>query len=411
MKTLFSIAWRNLLRNRRRSFIVMVSISLGIFAMIFSMGFMNGMNDQMVVNTISTSLGDIAIHEKGFQDTRKIEYNFMPTAALRRSIYKATDVKSYAPRVKIQGMLMSGESSIGIMIIGIDPLKEKNTTKIYEYTERKNGSSFLLGPNDDSLLISRSMAKRLDARLGDRLVLMVQDINGEMGGVGLTVSGFYSSPVESFDKYVAFTGIRKLQKISGLGENISEIVITLNDINRVDKAKNSIIHLIHNSELEILSWKDMAPNLVSAVKIFNTMMYIFYGIIFVTVVFSVANTLIMAIMERFHEIGVMKSIGTRPSMIFNMVMLEAVNLGLIGLAGGIVLGLMITALLSIHGIDLGFYMESMRTFGTGSIIYPVVKLIDLVMATAIVLTTTILAALYPAIKAARINPIEALNYT
>ena len=115
-------------------------------------------------------------------------------------------------------------------------------------------------------------------------------------------------------------------------------------------------------------------------------------------------------MERFHEIGVMKSIGTRPSRIFNMVLFEAINLGIVGLIAGIIIGVAITGILAIYGIDLSFYAESMRMFGTGSVIYPAIKTLDIVVATTIVLVTTILAALYPALKAARIKPLDALHF-
>jgi ABC-type lipoprotein release transport system permease subunit len=118
----------------------------------------------------------------------------------------------------------------------------------------------------------------------------------------------------------------------------------------------------------------------------------------------------MAVMERFHEIGVMKSIGTRPSMVFFMVMFEALNLGLIGLASGIISGAGLVYILSITGIDLSIFMESMRVWGSGSVIYPVIKLLDIVMAFVIVFITTVSAALYPAVKAARIKPLEALNF-
>ena len=173
---------------------------------------------------------------------------------------------------------------------------------------------------------------------------------------------------------------------------------------------SDLIEKLDGKTLEVLSWKDMAPGLVSAVKLFDSMMYIFFAIIFITVVFSVANTLIMAIMERFHEIGVMKSIGTRPSWIFSMVMIEAVSLSFVGLAAGVALGSAVTLILSITGIDFSFYMESMRTWGTGSVIYPTIKAMDVIMAMVIVLVTSIIAALYPALKAARIKPLDALHF-
>ncbi len=404
------IAWRNLWRNKRRSLVVISSIGLGIFAMIFTIAFMNGMMTQMVDNTISTSLGHVAIHRKGYQASLKLEYNFRPDQKILSAISRAPHVKSYAPRIKIPGMLRSAEASRGVMIVGIDPEREKSISKIYDYTSKEKGSAFIQSSSDDSILISKSMATKLDLLVGDRIVLMVQDKNKEIVGVGLTVRGFYQTPVETFDKFIAFTGIRHMQEITGLGENLSEINILLDNKAHVDSAKRSLVRQIADPSLEILTWKDMAPSLVSLINLSNTMMYIFFAIVFATVIFSIANTLIMAIMERFHEIGVMKSIGTRPGWIFSMVMLEAVNLGAVGLCAGIAAGSALVAVLSVTGIDFSFYSETMRSWGTGSVIYPAIKVLDILAATGIVLLTTIIAALYPAQKAARIKPLEALNY-
>ncbi len=410
MKIILSIAWRNLWRNKRRSLVVISSISLGIFAMILSMGIMNGMNRQMVENTISTSLGHIAVHRAGFQDNMKLEYNFFPSEKIIAAVEKEKRVKAYAPRIKSQCMLRSSEASRGVMIVGIDPEREKKLTKIYEYMLKDKESAFLSGPGDDAILISKSLAKRLDLLVGDKLVLMIQDREKEIVGVGMTVRGLFESPVDSFDQFVAFTGLSTLQKLTGLEKNISEINILLYDKEDVDQVKAGLLEGLADKNLEVLSWKDMAPSLVSAVKLFDTMMYIFFAIVFITVIFSIANTLIMAIMERFHEIGVMKSIGTRPNRIFSMVMMEAAGLAFVGLAAGVALGGAVTALLSVTGIDLSFYMESMRSLGTGSVIYPAIKAMDIFMAMVIVLVTTIIAALYPAVKAARIKPLDALHY-
>ncbi len=144
--------------------------------------------------------------------------------------------------------------------------------------------------------------------------------------------------------------------------------------------------------------------------IVDAMMYVSFAIIFITIIFSIANTLIMAIMERFHEIGVMKSIGTPPRMIFLMILFESVYLGLLGLAAGTAAGIAVTALLGVAGIDLSAYSETLRAMGSGSIIHPSVRAFDIFMASLIVLFTSFFAALFPARRAARINPVDALTH-
>lgn len=410
MKILLMLGWRNIWRNKRRSLVVISSIAFGIFAMILSMGFMNGMNGQMVENTIRTSLGHIALHRRGFQDTMKLRYNFRPTDAIIKAVTGNPEIPGYSPRITMEGIIRSSETSCAVTITGIDPEKEKKITGIYTYTVRTGGSRFLRGDDTSPVMVSTTLADKLGLVPGDRLVLMFQNKSKEIVGLGMTITGLYRTPVESFDRFMVFTTLSLLQKETGMGENITGIHIQIHHSRAVDRVKAALIDKLNDRSLEVLSWKDMAPNLVSAVKLFDQMMYIFFGIIFIVVIFSIANTLIMAIMERFHEIGVMKSIGTRPLWIFTMIMIEAVFLGIVGLVAGLIIGSAVTALLSATGIDFSFYMESMRTWGTGSIIYPSVKPMDIAAAVSIVMITTILAALYPAVKAARIRPLEALHF-
>lgn len=407
---LVKMGWRNVWRNRRRSLVVISSIGFGIFAMILSMGIMNGFNIQMVENTIGTSLGHIAIHRRGWQDDMKLSLNFIPSGALYSALKANSRIAGYAPRVKTDGIVRSSETSQQVLVTGIDPLMEKSASQIYDYTLKENGSRFFEPSDDGAILISKILAEKLELLPGDKMVLMLQDKSRAIAGVGLRVAGLYRTPIDVFDKFVVFVPLRKLQEITGLGNGISEMTVRLGNSRHVDAVKTDLARRAGDPSLEILTWKDMDPSLVRAVKLFDQMMYIFFAIIFVTVIFSVANTLIMAIMERFHEIGVMKSIGTRPSWIFSLIMIEACFLGAAGLAAGSAAGMAATGLLAHTGIDFSFYVESMRTWGTGSIIYPAIKALDMIMAGVIVLVTTILAALYPALKAARIRPLEALHY-
>ncbi|MCP4351723.1 MAG: ABC transporter permease [Desulfobacterales bacterium] len=407
MKIFFMIGWRNLWRNKRRSLVVISSIAVGIFVMLLSMGILNGMNNQMVENTIRTSLGHISVHQKGFQDDMKLQNSFIPSPELQSSL---TDIPAYAPRIKIEGMIRSSEASRGVLIMGIDPEREKSVTEIYNYMLNTKGSSYLSDPGAKDILISKVLADKLDLVLGDKLVLMFQDVNKEIISIALKVKGLFQSPIDSFDKFVVFVGIDTLREFTGLGEKISEITIRAENRNRVDSVASFVKQSLEGSDVEVLTWKDMAPNLLRAIALFDSMMYVFFGIIFITVVFSIANTLIMAIMERFREIGVMKSIGTRPLWIGSMVLFEAINLGAVGLMTGTVMGGSVTLLLSITGIDFSLFMDSVRLWGTGHIIYPALKSMDVIVCTFIVFTTTIIAAVYPAVKAARIKPLDALHY-
>ncbi len=404
------IGWRNMWRQKRRSLVVITSIAIGISALILLTGFINGMMVQMVDNTINTALGHVAIHRKGFRTNIKLEYRFIPERRTITAIDREDRILAHAPRLATKGILRSGEGARGVLIRGIDPEKEKRVSKIYDYTLKREGH-YLGDPASDDILISKTLAEKLDVYRGDRVVLMFQDRNNEIVGTGFRVSGFFESPMGNFDKGVVFVGITKLQQLTGVGDAVSEITMLTADKNRAGAVRDRLLKKITDPALEVLSWQDMAPNLVSAIQLQEAMMYVIFVIVFITVVFSIANTLIMSIIERFHELGVMKSIGTRSSHIFFMVMFEAVSLGILGLALGLLVSVPIIIILGHTGIDFSFALTTMRKWGTGSVIYPVIGPRDIIVATEIVFITTFVAALYPALKAARIKPLDALNYT
>ncbi|MGB4270234.1 MAG: ABC transporter permease [Spirochaetota bacterium] len=407
VKIVLMIGWRNVFRNKRRSLIVASSIVVGLVVMMFSMAIMNGFNRQMLENTINTSLGHVAIHKKGFFNDMNLSLSFVP-ADLFSSIQGIRGVVCIGQRVKFEAMVQSSRSSQGVMVMGIEPENEKCVSNIFEYAGRDT-RSYITNSSTNDILISRSLATKLGIGIGDKCVVMLQDKRGVLSAYAFIVKGLYQSPIESFDKYVVYTGIRKAQEISGLGNAISEIIVRCADKDFADSVASTITSL-DTADLEVLTWKQMAPNIVQAIKLFDTMMYVFLAIIFISIIFTIANTMIMAIMERYREIGIMKSIGTQPSWIAAIVILEACGLGVLGVVAGIVITYLLVAITGTTGINFAFYSESMRVWGTGTTIYPFLTATNSIMATVIVLLNTIVASLYPAYKAAKIKPIDALHF-
>jgi ABC-type lipoprotein release transport system permease subunit len=406
IKIILLIGWRNVFRNKRRSLIVASSIVVGIVVMMFSMAIMNGFNRQMLENTINTSLGHVAIHKKGFFADMNVALSFVPVDSL--TIQSIRGVACTASRVKFEAMIQSSRSSQGVLVMGIEPEKEKCVSNIYDYVG-KDKRVYITNSLGNDILISRSLASKLGIGIGDKCVIMLQDSRGVLAAHAFIVKGLYQSPIESFDKYVVYMGIHKAQEITGLRNAISEIIVRCTDKEFASSVAAAIASL-NVGNLEVLTWKQMAPNIVQAIKLFDTMMYVFLAIIFISIIFTIANTMIMAIMERYREIGIMKSIGTQPSWIAGIVMAEACGLGVLGVFAGIVITYLLVAITGTTGINFAFYSESMRVWGTGTTIYPFITATNGIMATVIVLLNTIIASLYPAYKAAKIKPIDALHF-
>jgi putative ABC transport system permease protein len=410
IQTFIMLGWRNLWRQKRRSLVVILSVTVGVVLMLLQIGIMNGMITQMLDNNISTKLGHITISKKGFFDDMKLESNFYPDPLVLDKIGKKKNVVAVAPRIKAFAMIRTSEASRGVIVMGIYPDMEKKISKINEYTLKDEGSRYLDDPASNDILISKSLAEKLDVYVGDKIVLLVQDEDNEMSGVGLTIKGLFQTPVRDYDNGVVYMGIKRLQEITGLKDNVSEVMVITTNKDNVDSVKPGLLDIIDNKKLEILTWKEMAPFLLSAIAMIDKQMIIFYFIVFITIIFSIANTLVMSIMERFHELGVMKSIGTRPSQIFFIIMFEALNLGAVGLGAGVLISITAVNVLAIKGIDFSLFMEAMRQWGAGSIIYPLLFVRDIIISIVVVELTTLVAAIYPAVKAARIKPLEALHY-
>ena len=411
MKIFFMICWRNLWRHRRRSVIVISSVAIGIGAMLLSMGILNGVSRQAVDNNINIALGHLSIQKKGLRDSMSLKNGFVPDAGMVRAVNARRDrVRGWTRRLKAQGMLNSSESSAGVVVVGVEPGREEGVSSIASYIVSPGGGSFLAESDPNGICISRASAEKLDVTPGDTIVVMLQDGTGDMSGAGMTVRGIFQTPVDAVDQYVAFVGLKRLQEMTGAGDSVSEINIVLRNREDADEIGRGLRKEIAMPGIAVLTWKEMAPYLVSSILVLDVMMYVSFGIIFITVVFSIANTLIMAIMERFHEIGVMKAIGTKPSWIFSMIMFESINLGLVGLVAGVAASAVILGVLSKAGINFSFQSDTFRTLGSGSVIYPAMRLKDVFAASAIVIVTTIAAAVYPARKGAKIGPLEAITF-
>lgn len=408
--TFAMIAWRNMWRQKRRSLVVISSMAIGVFAIIISVAFINGMTVQMIENTINTTLGHVAIYREGYRKSMKLTHNFAPEARFFRVMEQNRDIQGFAPRVKIKGMISSSETSRGVMLMGIDPGRERSVSSIHSYLIPKSGGRYLSDSAGDGILISRALAEKLELELGDRLVVRIVDDKKDLTGAAFRVEGLFESPVEAFDLFVVVVGMRRLQELAGIRDRVTEIAVRARHRDEADEVKSYLKKAVKAEGIEILSWKDLEPNLVSYIKLQDKVILIFFLIMFITVIFSIANTLIMSIMERFHELGVMKCIGTRPSQIFFMVIFEAINLGAVGLAAGLALTIPLVVILGQTGIDFSFASDAMRKWKVGTVIFPILFMKDVILAGLVVLITTVAASIYPAVKAARIRPLEALHF-
>lgn len=405
MGTLFKIAWRNIWRNTRRTVILVLAIGIGLMGIIMTEAFMNGMKNNMVENIIRSSLGHIQIYAKGFKENPVVERSMSDSPELLSILDTHPGINKYSRRIRTMGLISNPEHSRGVMIVGIEPSREPHITYIKDSIV---DGSYLRKRDSGKIIVGKKLADEFELELGSKVVLMAQDLEKDIASGAYRVAGIYRTDSGEFDKATVFITLSNARGLLSLGERLSKIVIVVNDLERLDLVAEGLRTKL-DSDIEVHTWKEIEPILVRIVELYGQFTYIVYLIVFVAMAFGIINTMLMVIFERVREMGVMMALGTRPFQIVLLVIIETVCIGIVGLCVGDLLGYFFLGIFH-NGMDLSFLAEGMEYWGMGHIIFPSLGLNDLLVANVSTLFITILISIYPAIRAARFRPVEALRH-
>jgi ABC-type lipoprotein release transport system permease subunit len=402
---IIKLAWRNIWRNRRRSSIILASVIIGLAATVFSDNVMRGFVQQTFENQLGASTGHIQVHAPEFRDNQIIE-NFIDDAGpIRAVLDNEPAIMTYAERVLANGIVSTARNSTGARIVGIIPEQE---TRVSTISSMIIEGTFLTG-SEREVLLSARLAKTLDVRLGERVVAMAANAEGSVGSDVFTVVGIYRSPNAAFDKVNLFVPSPDLQRMLGVGSRIAEIAMLLHDSQRANVVAERLQKKMGDT-YEVLPYRDLLPAMVAYLEITEQSMAIFYAIIGLAMIFGIANTMLMSVFERINEFGVIKSIGLKDRSLFMLVITEAAILGFLGIVGGALFGMLLTAPFFSSGINFGWFSEGLRAWGIGAIIYPVVDPLGILEGLLVIEIVAICAAIFPAIRAMRLLPIDAMRH-
>lgn len=406
LSTITTLAWRNLWRNHRRTLIMLTAITVGVWAMIFMTALMRGMVDDMLLNGIRNLPGEVQIHHPSYRDDPSINNSIATANKTLLKTLQIDEVKAWSNRVKVPAVISSERDSRGITLLGIEPAWEAQVS--FDRDSIIEGR-YLIDGDDSGILIGAKMAERLETQLGKRVVVMSQDPDNNIADRGFRIVGIYRAKLASLEETYVYAGIKTVQTLLNLDDKISEIAITGNDYRNVaiwyPQIKNAA-----GPQLETLPWYELDTYLSSTMKMMDGFVLVWIIVIFLTLSFGLVNTLVMAVFERIHEIGLMLALGMRPKMILYQILMESFFLILIGLLLGNV-----CAVLSIiplqDGIDISIVAKGMEMMGSSSILYPALKLNDMLLANVIVVILGLLASLLPAWRAANYDPVKSLAKT
>ena len=405
--TLIKIGWRNIWRNKKRSLVVILSIVLGLYGGLIISSLMITLNSQRMNTAINTYLADIQIHNKEFSKEYSLSDTISNIHYLEEKLKNDNRVKSYSKRVVINGMLSNSTGSYGVNVLGINPESEMKVTNVY--TKIIEGDYFK-SKRSNTMIVGKKLADKLNLRLRSKVVIAFQDVNGDITSLLFRIEGIFKSGNGMFDDYNVFV------KNSSIFSNIPDLnsyheipVLTINGgvtTNSVNESLRLDLQKINNT-LDVKSWDEIAVELAYANQMLSSFLYIFMLIVLSGLSFGIINTMLMAILERKKEIGMLMSIGMTKIYIFLMICFETIFLSLVAIPFGLLITYITIDYFSVSGIDLSVVGSGLENFGVGTILYLKLPAEYYLNLSLLVILISSISSIFPAIRALKINPAEA----
>lgn len=401
------MAWRNLGRNRRRTGLALTAIAIGQLALIAMAGTMNGFADQIKLAVTGPMMGHAQIHHPDWREERAMELYVGNLESILQSIREDPRVNTAAPRIYAPVLVAPEEEAFAALAIGLDIKKESASNGLlsgYEGTLKEN-----------EVLVGHILANRIGLETGREVALIGQGADGSIANDLFTVAEIVSTPSDELNRSGVIMNFGRAQTLFAMWNKAHEI--TVRGSTGTD-ARALVADLTPKPVLEgyeILPWQDLAPELVSYLKMAEISAYFVLILVFIAAAASIANTMMMSTFERMHELGMLLALGTRPIRLVRLLMTEALALGFLGVAAGTAIGLLAVWASSSTGIDMAqMGGEAVRDLSYKGLtipfhVYPRVTSTQVFSGVVTVIVTSLLATLWPAVIAARLQPMEAMR--
>jgi ABC-type lipoprotein release transport system permease subunit len=405
MIMLLKLAWRNVLRNKRRTVLSGLAVGVGLAAMIFVDGLYKGMLESMIRTATDTFLGQGQIHAEGFRNTLEVEKTINNSEDIIKSLGSEALISDFSPRTVSFGMLSSAAGVSSVVLYGIKPETEK---RISILDEALQDGDYLASDVMDQILIGSKAAETLEVETGDRLVLtMTQAETGELSQDMFRVSGIFHMGIREADSGMAFINIKQSRDLLALGQTAHEITLKFKDIKNAGDRSLMFWRRYSQSGNEAIGWRDLVPQLDSVIGMTEISNVIISLLVFGIVAVTIMNSLFMSLYERMFEFGVLRAVGTRPVNMAIIIFLEAALLSLISILIGLGLGLAVMKIFSVYGINYKGIEFAGVTIT--ELIYPVMALRQFTLFPLLIFVFSLIAALYPAVFAAKLTPARAMQ--
>lgn len=413
---LMVLAWRNLWRHRKRTLITLSSIAIGFGLAVLSIGIGDGSHNSLIRNAINLGEGHLTIQARGYIEAPANHKYLADGVSLLQKLETLSVPASIEPRISLQVLSSTANNSVGAALEGLSSLKDPRVEMLQPLLIK----GVWLKPGDArGIVIGTGMASKLKAKIGSKVVLMAGNKSGDSQAQLGRVRGIFNAKMAEMDDYLILSDIQFARRfLEGEGADVAKqpitrIAIFLDDVDSLPLWKEKVKAAVDNSQVIAMDWQEMMPQLVQFIAIDDAGNYVFLVLILIMVVFGVLNTVLMSVLERTREFGLIRALGLSRRSLLALVFCESFILGLLAIVSGWAVGGSIHLWFSHNGIDFTALMGEGGNVMMGAVMDPIIytelSWDRITQLTTIIFTVTLASGIYPAIKAARVTPVEALR--
>jgi ABC-type lipoprotein release transport system permease subunit len=401
MTIILRLAWRNIWRHPRRSGLSIAAIAFAAALLVFIITLQLGSYDLMIENNLKLLTGNFQIQPVGYLDKPKMRSTIDNPQHLANELRKIKGINHIAVRANGFALIASEQRTYGVQVIGVEIPHEPQISTI---PKQIHNGHFLTG--DNQVIIGQGLARNLKVKLGDELTLLGSGRDGSFAAAVLTIVGIFKAGMSEIDRRLIEIPLTSFQEIFSMGNSAHVIVGTVKNLNNLDKV---LTQISVSDKLVVLDWNHLLPGLLQLIQADKINSWFMYACLILIVTFSILNTFLMAVLERTREFGVMLALGTKPSFIGKLVILESLLLTLLGLTIGLIIGSAITLYFYIYGFSYPGMEEIGAEFGLTGLVTPQISVFAFVFGPTAILVFTMLASLYPAFRIRLLKPVDAMK--
>lgn len=407
MNLTLRMAWRNLWRHRRRTWITVSAMIFSNLLLVFMISLQFGSYQMMIDNTLQAYTGHLQIQKRGYNDNPKLRDSFAGIRPLAAALRREFGDEKFAARGVAFAMTSSEQRSYGLQITGVEPEFEPAVSSLPGLVEQ---GTYLNDPDAAEIVIGSVLARNLRAGVGDELTLLGSGRDGSFAAGVVTVRGIFDSGIAELDRSMAQVPLGYFQSLFYMQDHGHSIVVNTGSLDRVKPVKNELTRrLADRPDLTVLDWEELQPGLRQAIQADMASAWFMYAVLIVLVAFSVLNTQLMAVLERTREFGVMLALGFKAARLGRLVVAETFLMASLGLAIGALLGFGLTWYISLVGFSYPGMETMAERFNLPARMYPSISPLSIFLGPGVVFVCSLLASAYPALRLYFLQPVSAMR--